>query len=92
MHAILLVHMQYICWDHGYNLQHVTHFLSLVLLLKVDKYIRKLDTDLSRFEQELQLKDANSGHPSVSSASDGPGTSQPGICLWVASNASAKVY
>ncbi|KAL5474455.1 hypothetical protein EMCRGX_G026403 [Ephydatia muelleri] len=43
----------------------------------VDKYIRKLDTDLSRFEQELQLKDTTSAHPSISSASDMPGALQP---------------
>ena len=55
--------------------------LHLRLLLEVDKYIRKLDTDLSRFEQELQLKDTTSAHPSISSASDMPGALQPGTCM-----------
>ena len=36
----------------------------------MDKYIRKLDAELSRFEQELQLKDPTVGRPSLSSISD----------------------
>ena len=47
------------------------HYLeSLVLCVQVDKYIRKLDAELSRFEHELQLKDPSVGRASLSSISD----------------------
>lgn len=42
---------------------------SLIHFFQVDKYIRKLDGELSRFEQELQLKD-HAGRTSISSMSD----------------------
>ena len=43
----------------------------------MDKYIRKLDAELSRFEQELQLKDPTVGRPSLSSISDMQPSSLP---------------
>ena len=41
-----------------------------VCACQVDKYIRKLDAELSRFEQELQLKDSLARRTSLSSLSD----------------------
>ena len=39
-------------------------------LLQVDKHIRRLDSDLSRFEQELQMKDLSGRRTSTASLSD----------------------
>ena len=41
-----------------------------MLFRKVDKHIRRLDSDLSRFEQELQLKDPSGRRTSTASLSD----------------------
>ena len=38
--------------------------------LQVDKHIRRLDSDLSRFEQELQMKDLSGRRTSTASVSD----------------------
>ena len=37
---------------------------------QVDKHIRRLDSDLSRFEQELQVKDQSVRQVSISSVTD----------------------
>ena len=37
---------------------------------QVDKHIRRLDNDLTRFEQELQMKDPSVRRSSISSMSD----------------------
>ena len=49
--------------------------LAMQLYEMIDKHIRRLDTDLTRFEQELQLKESTQRRASVASM-DGPSTSQ----------------
>lgn len=44
--------------------------LAMQMYEMVDKYIRRLDGELSRFEQELQLKNPSGSRTSISSVSD----------------------
>ena len=46
--------------------------MSALLLYppQVDKHIRRLDADLSRFEQELQMKDPGARRSSVASPAE----------------------
>ena len=50
--------------------------LAMQLYEMIDKHIRRLDTDLTRFEQELQLKESTQRRASVAPSMDGPSTSQ----------------
>ena len=45
-------------------------YIAYEYLLQVDKHIRRLDSDLSRFEQELQMKDLSGRRTSTASLSD----------------------
>ena len=53
-------------------LERCPHFRGCYVSLQVDKHIRRLDSDLSRFEQELKMKDPGLRRTSITSVAEPP--------------------